>query len=114
MNKLEVFNLVSKILDSVIQRRIDVNLNRPFQKSIAIYSRNMSELMGRNDLDFTIELFSVKDGDLGYPLWIKNGYGNKITIHLDKKQSKKLYEKFEKIEKISEDSIIDLLKRLAN
>lgn len=114
MNKLEVFNLVSKILDSVIQRRIDVNLNRPFQKSIAIYSRNMSELMGRNDLDFTIELFSVKDGNLGYPLWVRNGYGNKIIIHLDEKQSKKLYKKFEKIEKISENSIINLLKRLAN
>ena len=114
MNKLEVFNLVSKILDSVIQGKIDVNLNRPFQKGIAIYSRNMAELIGRNDLDFTIELFSVKDGNLGYPLWIRNGYGNKITIHLDKKQSKKLYEKFEKIEKISEDNIIDLLKRLSN
>ena len=114
MNKLEVFDLVSKILDSVINGKINVNLNRPFQSSIAIYSRNMAELENRNDLDFKIELFLIKDGSIGYPLHIRSGYGNKIIIHLNEKKSKKLYEKFEKIEKISEDNIIDLLKKLAN
>ena len=114
MNKLEVLKLVSKTLDSVINKKLDVNCNRPFQRSIAVYSRNLSELCGRDDMDFKIELFSTEDGNLGYPLKVWNGDGNKITIYLDIKQSKKLYEKFEKIEKMSENSVIDLLKRISN